>query len=238
MINKSLGSSLAHGLAKRDGRESDARFKAMDKRLLSALSRTKTETGAFNALVKALKDDLRKDMLFGFRTGNKKKQAAMFVHLLGAEDGFCLGTTLITKFPSIDIETYEPVLFTKHCVARLYQTFAVRNMKQFFKQYPDIVFRLWRCGMQGCESHERTPPPEDYESKLSLWHPQAEFRGFWLSGWIKLTTVISTASMSPIQSKKGLEKAEQEGRMINPGWEDYLASLKKNSNRSKFFVYR
>ena len=110
--------------------------------------------------------------------------------------------------------------------------------KQFFKQYPDIVFRLWRCGMQGCESHERTPPPEDYESKLSLWHPQAEFRGFWLSGWIKLTTVISTASMSPIQSKKGLEKAEQEGRMINPGWEDYLASLKKNSNRSKFFVYR
>ena len=146
MTNKSLGNSLAHGLSKRDSRESESRTAKFLSNLDHISRGKKTDTAKFNRVVKAYRSVFHGDILAEYSCGKSKKRRTVFIELEGHLDkGFNLVHGWVLKKP-FEINCIQLVWFTPHCVARIYQTFGVRTMKEFGSTYLDIMLSLSRIG--------------------------------------------------------------------------------------------
>jgi len=225
MANKSLGSSLAHGLSKRDIRESQSR---VDKFVATVdFDRSdgkQSKTAQFNGLVKNYKTGVKEDILLEYSHGKTKKKIVTLFILEGCDGGFLLTVVNFYK-ANLYIDYMNPLWFTKHCVARLYQTFSVRSMKEFSLKHLDIFINLAFVGISIAVQHKNKPNPESHTKELSLWHPKAEFRTVVCGGYLSVETVISAEAMSPIKAKKGLKQAMQDGRSLDLSFEAFLAKL-------------
>ena len=238
MTQKSLGPSLAHGLSKRDSRESDSRMARFFDGAEGLLDGKQTKTAVFNRLVKGISAGLKDDIVLEFDSGKSKKRQVTFIYIEGHDTvGFSLVFWHIIK-GSLDMDSLQPLWFTQHCMARVYQTFGVRSFKEFSLKHLDILLGLVEHALPICLQHKRTPFPEDSIKELSLWHPKAEFKTYIRDGYLSLHTVISTAAMSPIKAKKGLEQARQDNRMIDMTVENYLSALKDGKTDFKYRIYK
>ncbi|MDA9232074.1 hypothetical protein N9O85_02385 [Porticoccaceae bacterium] len=238
MTQKSLGPSLAHGLSKRDSRESESRYDSLVDGVEGLLDGKQTKTSIFNRLVKGISAGLGDDIILKFSFGRSKKRQVTFICIEGHDaGGFSLVYWRIIK-GSLDMDSVEPLWFTHHCMARVYQTFGVRSFKEFSLKHLDILLGLFQHALPIWLQHKRTPFPEDYIKELSLWHPKAEFKTYIRDGYLSLHTVISTAAMSPIKAKKGLEQARQDNRMIDMTVEKFLSAVKGDKTDFKYRIYR
>ena len=225
MADKSLGSSLAHDLSKRDIRESQSRVdKFVATEDFDRSDGKQTKTAQFNGLVKKFKTGVKEDILLEYSHGKTKKKIVTLFILEGCDGGFLLTVANFYK-ANLDIDFMSPLWFTKHCVARLYQTFRVRSMKEFSLKHLDIFIHLALFGLNISIQHKETPTPESHTTELSLWHPKAEFRTVVCGGYLSVETVISAEAMSPIKAKKGLKQAMQDGRSLHLTFEAFLAML-------------
>lgn len=212
---KSLGDSLAHGVAKREIREmqeSQRRFRSF---LLEEISVGKqSNTSIYNRVLRKLRRKYKKHILIEKVVGSGKK-VTTHLDTIGMYQGVgivlvCYTIPRIEPLENMQIEF--PLVITMHCLARIYQTFSVRSFNEFIQKEKEIAYALIFLGA-ACKEAARVGIFSDKSAQYSFsaWHPKAEFKVEFEDGMAILKTVISVNAMAEVKARKGVEEAREEG---------------------------
>jgi hypothetical protein len=232
-MKKSLGTSLAHGVAKRELRERGAVFKDKFHRSINeAFFGKQTNTAIYNRVNKKLKKELGSDLLFTYETGAGKKRVMGYCISGYFEDAAIVLHDLHIVFSALhESELGEPSLrITKHALARIYQTFGVRSFREFIKNHREILLAIFFVSLAYPERAKNITLPEDEYIDVHMWHPLAEFRCSYSSGVMWIDTVISTKSIN--EQKLKVIRNKKEEISLNFFWlpKEYEAAIRATRN--------
>jgi hypothetical protein len=240
-MKKSLGTSLAHGVAKRELRERGAVFKDKFHRSINeAFFGKQTNTAIYNRVNKKLKKELGSDLLFTYETGaGKKRKMGYCVSAYYEDTGIALLEFHINFSPLVDLEIGEERLsISEHALARIYQTFGVSSFREFIRNHREIILAIFHVSVVYPELAKNITLTEEECIDVHMWHPLAEFRCSYALGVIRIDTVISTKTTNEQKLKLIFNKKEE--RSLNFFWlpKEYETMIRATRNLRLSFSQR
>ena len=222
-----MGSSLAHGLAKKELREYAedfaARFSQLESKLLSKNSKRASRYRQIrDSLLELYGDEVVLFSEDGTATGKKKNDSALIIAFAPYYEEDELGMmfhlhTLSARSPSIKV--FQISKFNKHSIARFYQTYELETMAEIFRNNPEDIEALITLGaslIQKCADTKIQP------LQLSLSKGVIRFLFDPTENLMEVKTIIAYSAMTPEISS---EWENLIGKNMAIGWKNYNSSL-------------
>jgi len=222
-----MGSSLAHGLAKKELREYAedfaTRFSQLESKLLSETSKRASRYRQIrDSLLELYGDEVVLFSEDGTTTGKKKNDSALILAFAPYYEEDELGMMfhfhkLSARSPSIKVSQISK--FNKHSIARFYQTYELESMAEIFRNnFDDIValMTLEASLIKKCAKEKIQP------LQLSLSKGVMRFLFDPIENLMDVKTIIAYSAMTPEISS---EWENLIGKNMAIGWKNYNSSL-------------